>query len=167
MNFKSGRLWPYAIGGAITIVFGFCVATVVVTSKADISESNLYMNSYHKVDAEANDIIEAQIAFNKKYKLQYITDTLDVNGATIKYKITDKNGKPVDNAKMKVIVSRADSKFEIDLNNPKVKDGIYTFKTIKLPKKGRWDVIAKVNIGNLYRFYNLKADTRMKEAFEY
>ena len=37
---SSGKAWPYILGGAITLVFGMCVATVIVTSKANIQESN-------------------------------------------------------------------------------------------------------------------------------
>jgi len=167
MNFSSGKIWPYAIATAVTMVFGFCVATVVVTSKGHIQESNLYMSNYHKVDADANNIIRAKIAFDKKYTLKYITDSLGADAATIKYKVTDKNNKPVENAKFKIVLSRPDSAVNITLKKPKVKNGIYTFKTMKLPKVGVWDIIGRVDVGKLHKFYNLRADTRIKKVFEY
>ncbi|MDA3908837.1 MAG: hypothetical protein PF437_07095, partial [Sulfurimonas sp.] len=33
--------------------------------------------------------------------------------------------------------------------------------------EGKWDIMAKVSVGNLQRFYNVKADTRKKETSEY
>jgi hypothetical protein len=36
-----------------------------------------------------------------------------------------------------------------------------------LTKAGVWNIIAKVSVGDDYRFYNIKADTRIKEAFEF
>ena len=73
---NDGRIWPYAIGGAITLVFGFCVATIVVTSKADIQKSNAYMTYYQDADSMANEFIEAKIKFDKKYKVSYINNGL-------------------------------------------------------------------------------------------
>ncbi len=57
--------------------------------------------------------------------------------------------------------------YEQELNNPTFKDGIYIFDSVKLPVEGRWDIMAKVNVDDLQRFYNVKADTRAAEAFEY
>ena len=48
-----------------------------------------------------------------------------------------------------------------------IKDGIYTFEKINLPKEGRWDIMAKINIGKDSRFYNLKVDTRNNTVVEY
>jgi len=61
MNKSSGRAWPYAIGGAIILVFGFCVATVVTTSKAHIQMSDQYMTKYQHANTIANDVIKANI----------------------------------------------------------------------------------------------------------
>jgi nitrogen fixation protein FixH len=165
---KSGKLWPYALGISITLVFSFCVATVIVTQKASIQKSDIYMTNYQDADARANDIIKDRMAFDSNYVIKYITSDLSVDSTTIKYKITDKALNPVDSAKLKVIISRPDdNKLNVELENPSVENGIYTFKTVKLAKKGRWDVMAKVNVDKLQRFYNLKADTRVKEAFEF
>jgi hypothetical protein len=46
-------------------------------------------------------------------------------------------------------------------------NGVYSFPSIKLPVEGRWDIMAKVSVGDLQRFYNVKADTREKDAREY
>lgn len=163
MNLSNGRIWPYAIATAIAMVFSFCVRTVYVTSKHHINESNLYMEGYHTVDTDANKILEAGIAFKKKYTLSYINNQLSTKGSTIQYKIVDKNNNPVNDAKILLMLTRPDANLDIKPTNLTVKDGIYTFSKVKLPKEGRWDIMAKVTIGKDYLFYNLKADTRFKK----
>lgn len=167
MSKSNGRIWPYAIGISIVLVFSACIATIVVASKLPVEKSDTYMMGYHEADAGANEIIEARIAFNKKYKIQLENSEL-AGDPIVKYKITDLNDNPVDNAKLKVIFTRPNSrKYDIELNEFTVENGVYTVKTSKLPLKGRWDIMAKIDIDNLHRFYNYKADTRNKETKEY
>ncbi len=168
MNLSNGRIWPYAIGASIILVFGFCVTTIVVTSTMPVEKSDRYMMYYQKADASANELIEARIAFDKKYKIEYVTDGLNLDSSVLKYRVSDLESNPVSNAKIMVIVTRPNNhKHDQELNNPTFENGIYTFSTITLPEKGRWDIMAKVNVGDLQRFYNVKADTRAKDAYEY
>ncbi len=168
MKKNKTTLWPYAIGGAITLVFGFCVATVIVTSSLPVENSDTNMMYYQEADANANKLIKAKIAFDKKYKIEYLTDGISCEATNLKYRIIDLEGNPVDNAKIKVIVTRPNKhKYDQELNNAVFKDGIYSFPTITLAQKGRWNIMAKVNVGDLQRFFNVKTDTRAKEAFEY
>ena len=168
MSQSSGKAWPYVIGMAITLVFGFCVATIVVTSKADIQESNEYMSSYQDADANANALIQSCMAFDKNIKIQYLEKKLQQDGTTIEYKITDINGNPINNAKLKVLVSRPETHtLDQSLENPIVENGIYKFQDIKFAKPGVYNFIAKVEVGELNRFYNIKADTRYSNAHEY
>ena len=165
---SNGRIWPYAIGISIVLVFGACITTIVVANKLPVEKSDTYMMGYHEADAKANDIIEASIAFNKKYKIHYTTEALALENTTIKYKITDIDNKPVDNAELMIVVTRPNKhKYDQELKNPSVENGVYSFENISLAKEGRWDVMAKVKIGKLQRFYNVKADTRSKGAYEY
>ncbi len=168
MNLSNGRIWPYTIGGSIILVFGACVATVIIANKLPVEKSDTYMMGYHQADAKANDLIKARIAFNKSYKVEYITDGLSLDNSIIKYRVTDVNAQPIDSATLKVIVTRPNNhKHDQELINPTVENGVYTFSTITLPQEGRWDIMAKVNVGDLQRFYNVKADTRAKDAYEY
>jgi len=168
MSKSNGRVWPYAIGGAITLVFGFCVATVVVTSQANIQGSDAYMTYYQDADAQANEYIKARIAFDKKYKVAYITDGISEKGSVISYRVTDIKGNPVNSATIVLATSRPETnEYDQKLTNPEVKDGVYSFKGALFPKIGVWNLIAKVTVGDDYRFINIKADTRIKEAFEF
>jgi len=168
LNKNSGRIWPYAISASILLVFGFCVATIVVTTQAPVEKSDTYMMGYHEADDKANELINAQIAFDKKYKIQYMTDELNVQKSVLKYKITDLNLNPVNEAQLKVVVTRPDNhKNDQELVSPTVVNGVYSFAPMTLPIAGRWDIMAKVKVGENERFYNVKADTRSKEVYEY
>ncbi len=168
MNMSNGRIWPYAIGASILLVFGFAVTTIIVTSTMPVEKADAYMMYYQEADANANKLIEARIAFNKKYKIEYVTQGLSCENSVIKYRVTDLNNNPVSDAQLKVIVTRPNNhKYDQELTNPTYKNGIYTFSSIKLPQKGRWDIMAKVNVGKLQRFYNVKADTRTAKVVEY
>jgi nitrogen fixation protein FixH len=165
---SSGKIWPYIIGISITLVFGFCVATVVVTSKADIQSSDVYMTNYQDADAKANELIKAQIAFDKKYNLAYTTKTIAGENPVVAYTLQDKEGNPINSAEIIVQISRPEtSKFDQKLQNPEVRDGVYRFRDASFPKEGVWNIIAKVKVGEDYKFYNIKADTRNDNAYEF
>ncbi len=165
---SSGRIWPYAIGISIIFIFSACVATIIVSTSLPVEKSDTYMMDYHEADNKANDIIKSRISFNKKYKIEYITDSLSQESSIIKYKVTNIDNEPVNNAILKVIVTRPNKhKYNQELTNPTVENGVYSFSSITLPKAGRWDVMVKVNIEKEQRFFNVKVDTRTKEVSEY
>jgi len=165
---ESGKIWPYAIGVAITLVFFAAIATVIISSKLPVEKSDVYMMGYHQADANANELINARIAFDKKYKIEYITDGLSLDNTVLKYKITTLSDEPVDDAKVMAIITRPNNhKHDQELLNPKIANGIYTFKSVRLAVEGRWNVMAKVTVGDDERFYNVKADTRAKDAYQY
>lgn len=168
MKKSSGIIWPYAIGISIILIFGACVASVVVTSKLPVEDSDTYMMGYHEADASANEIIEARIAFDKEYNIEYINEGLRLDNSILKYRVTDKHNTPVNNAKVKIVITRPNNhKHDQTLEFTRVSDGIYSFEDIKLPIEGRWDIMAKINVGEHERYYNIKADTRKDEIVEY
>ena len=168
MNFSNGRIWPYAIATMIAMVFGLCVHTVYIANQLPVQKSDIYMTSYQDADKNANKIIEARIAFNKKYKIEYASKRITTKDYVVSYKITDLDGNSVKGAKIKVIVTRpSEHKYDVELDNPIYKDGIYLFKAIDLPAKGRWNIMAKVSVGELQRFYNVKTDTRNTKVIPY
>ena len=164
MNLSNGRIWPYAIGASIIIVFGFCVTTVLVTSKADIQMHDAYMTSYQDADANANELIESRINFDKKYILKYKTEKLSEDGCDIKYSLTTLDGQPIKDAKMILAISRP----EIDIynkkiENPSFEENMYVFKGVKFPKTGAWNLLLKAEVGDDSRFYDIKTDTRINK----
>lgn len=167
--FKNpGTKWPVIIALSIAGVIGMSVVTLKIASKNPVEMANFEMLSYHDYDNGVNDIIESKIAFDKKYAIEFLTPQITEKGAILEYKVTDKAGNAINNAKVVTILTRPDiNKYDINLSNPVVSEGKYTFNPVDLPKAGRWDIIAKVSVGNDKRYYNLKADTRNPNTFEF
>jgi len=161
---SSSKVWPIGIGLSIAAVFGMSVATVIITGQANIQKSDAYMTYYQEADAKANDFIEKRIAFNKKYKIEYINNGISQNGSDVSFKVVTKDNKAVNNAKVIISISRPETdKFNKKYESLVIKDGVYTFKDVKFPKAGIWNIIAKVEVGQDSRFLNLKVDTRNKK----
>ena len=168
MKKNNGMIWPYAIGTSILLIFGACVATVIVANTLPVEKSDTYMMDYHQADAKANELIKARIAFNKKYNIEYLTNELDLENSVIKYRVLDKDSNPVANAKIEVVITRPNNhKHDQTLVESTYENGEYIFPSVKLPVEGRWDIMARVSVGDLQRYYNVKADTRSKGAYEY
>lgn len=167
--FKNpGTKWPIIIALSIIGVIGACVATIKVAINNPVEMSEYGMQNYHEYDRDANDIIEAKIAFDQNYTISFLTPQITEKGSILEYKISDKEGNAVNNATVEVILTRPDlNKYDINLSNPSVIEGKYTFTSVDLPKAGRWDIMAKISIGNDQRYYNLKADTRNPNTFEF
>jgi hypothetical protein len=161
MKINSGTKWPFIITGMILGLIALCVWTIIVTNEDPVEESHLYMTYYQKADKDANLIIKDRILFNKNFDVSYISKKLKPQDTVIQYKITHKDGMPIDDAKVKIILTRpTTNRFNIDLNQPSsVKNGIYTFNT-KLSGPGRWNVMAQIRIGRYERYLNIKTDTR-------
>ena len=165
---KSGKQWPIFIAVAIFGVVGLSYWTIKETMTADLSQSDLYMSYYQNVDENINDIIAANIAFDKEYTLKLVAVNLGTKEGRVIYEIRKKDGTPVNDANVKLVLSRPvnDAK-DIVLKPTKIEDGKYYFENIQLPKKGRWNLMLKVDLNQKRRYYNLKADTRSDKAFEY
>lgn len=165
---SSGKIWPYAIGTSIVMVFGFCMATIYIAMQRPVEKSDKYMMGYHYADMNVNALIQAEIDFNKKYTINYLSTSLSLEGSVLKYKLLDLENNPVNTAQMKVVITRPNNhKHDQELTNFSVDNGVYSFSDFTLAKAGRWNIMAKITIGENERFYNLKADTRASEVFEY
>jgi nitrogen fixation protein FixH len=159
MKKNSGIIWPIGISLAILCVVGLGAWTIVETGKEPVEESDIYMNKYQDVDNNANDFINAKIAFDKKYSIEYLGDKLNADNAKFIYKITTKDGTVVNDAKIKLIATRPQThKQDTKLPDANVSNGVYSFET-KLPGVGRWDIMASIEIGTDKRYYNLHMDT--------
>ena len=168
MSKSSGLIWPYSIAVAIILVFGACVATIFVAVTLPVEKSDTYMMSYQDADAKANKLIEAQIAFDESYTVEYVNHGLKLENSVIEYSIKDVNGNNFDNASFKVVITRPNNhKDDQELLNPKVQNGTYTFENVTIPLEGRWNVMAQIKIDDLYRYHNVKVDTRHKKVKEY
>lgn len=165
---NAGKKWPWIIGLSIIGVIAACVVTIKVALNNPVEMSKYGMQSYHEYDDKVNDIITAQIGFDQNYTIAFLTPQVTQEGTVIVYKISDKSNNAVSNAKVEVVLTRPDTTdFDLNLSSPTVSEGKYTFNAVDLPKAGRWDILAKVSVGDKQRYYNLKADTRNPNTFEF
>jgi nitrogen fixation protein FixH len=139
-----------------------------VAIKNPVEMSDYGMQSYHTFDDNANDIINAKIAFDRNYTIAFLTPQILEKKSVLIYEVKDKSGKVVNDANIEVLLTRPDTiKLDLNLTNPTISEGKYTFNAIDLPKPGRWDIMAKVTIGEKQRYYSLKADTRYPNTTEF
>ena len=165
---SNGKQWPIGIIAATIFIVLACAGTIYIALLQPVQEDADMMMGYHALDANANGIIVAGIIFDKKYNLTYIGEGVSMSGSRVAYKITDKQGKPINDALINIILSRPiTSDNEVKLAKPSVKEGVYTLNDVKVPLKGRWNILAKVIIGNDFRHLNLKSDTNDKGIYEY
>jgi nitrogen fixation protein FixH len=167
--FKNpGTKWPIIIAFSIVGIIAACVITVKVALNNPVQMSDYGMQNYHSYDANVNDIINAKIAFDQKYSIAFLTSQIHEKGTVIEYRVTDKSGNAVNDAKVEAVLTRPDNtNFDINLSQPSVSEGKYIFKAVDLPKVGRWDILAKISVGDDQRYFNLKADTRNPNTFEF
>ena len=167
-NKSQGKVWPYAIVISILGIVAASVMTVVVAVQHPVEMSDMDMQNYHHYDANANDIITAQIAFDKRYSIAYASKELNQDNAVVVYKVSDKEGASVNDAKINVVLTRPDNRnSDIVMDTPTIENGLYIFDAGKLPLAGRWNIMAHVVVNGYERYYSLKADTRYPNAFEY
>ena len=167
-NKNAGKKWPWIIGISIVAVIGFSIATVKVAVNNPVEMSEYGMQGYHTYDSNVNDIIKAKIAFDQDYTVAFLTPQLQEKNTVLVYQVHDKTGNIINDAKIDVVLTRPDSThFDVNLSAPTVSEGTYTFNAVDLPKVGRWDIMAKVSVGDKQRYYNLKADTRYPNTFEF
>lgn len=168
INKNAGKKWPWMIAISTIIVIGFSVATIKVAINNPVEMSEYGMQSYHEYDDNVNDIINAKIEFDKQYTIAFLTPQISEQASVIAYAVKDKSGNAIEDANISVILTRPDTcKLDIALDKPRVKNGVYTFKAIDLPQAGRWDIMAKITVGENQRYYNVKADTRYPNTFEF
>ncbi|MBN2895991.1 MAG: FixH family protein [Campylobacterales bacterium] len=166
-NDKAMR-WPYGIALSFVLIIGLIYGTIVVSLDYPVEQSDDNLQNYHVYDKYANGFIQKQIEFDRLYQFSYIADPITPERSVLKYKLTDKEGVPLNNATIKAMVTRPDThQFDIEVTEFTVEDGIYTSAPIALPKEGRWNIIAHVVVNEHERYLNLKADTRYPQTDEY
>lgn len=168
MHKDPGRKWPWIVVGSILGVVGLSYWTVQIAMKNPVQLSDIDMQDEGHFGHDVNGIITARISFEKKYEIEYVTETFKSEGATVKFKLMTKDGTPVDDANITVRLTRPGThEFDQNIKLENIEEGVYCFETVILPKKGRWDVLTHVQIGEEERYLNLKADTRYPNVFEY
>ncbi len=151
--------WPHFI---IALVF-FAIALGIWTVKTAIDNpvelDDSYMMSYQEVDKKIYDIMKMKQTFLKEYSIIPLTNKLDYPNATFAFKIVSKkDGKPVEGMQVSVLFTRPDTnKYDIKVKAI-YKDGKYVAHT-KLPLKGRWNILLKIDKDKLTVYEKYKLST--------
>ena len=70
MSSNPGKKWPWIIMGGIMGVVALSYWTVQIALDNPVQLSDLDMQEYRHFERDANDIINAKIAFDKKYEVE-------------------------------------------------------------------------------------------------
>lgn len=150
--------WPHFIIGLVFFAIALGVWTVKTAIDNPVELDNTYMMKYQDVDKDIYKITKMEKEFLKKYTLKPITKKLDFPNATFAFKLVDKEGNPVKDAKVFVLFTRPDtSKYDIK-KEATYQNGVYVVQA-KLPLKGRWNILLKVDKDKLTYYAKYKYST--------
>lgn len=150
--------WPHAVVGMILGCVVACGWTIKIALDNPVEMDTYYMEKYQKVDHTINTILELQEQFNAKFNLNYSTEKFDIGQNSVILTLTDKNGQPVNNASIRLMLSRPDTNKENrELMPSLVENGRYTFGPFDINKPGRWQILSKIEVGELKGYHKSEA----------
>jgi hypothetical protein len=151
----KNNYWPQAIIASILFIIVACGYTIKVALDNPVQMDSSYMTKYQQVDENINELLLAQKSFDKKYRVNTVQDSMVMGKNSLSLNLKDKsNNQAISDAEIKLLVTRPDSE-DFD-KKPKVisyENGIYTFEEFEIDKIGRWQIIAKITIGENYGYY--------------
>lgn len=155
MKKREKNYWPHAVVGSILLIVVACGYTIKIAMDNPVEMDSYYMEKYQTVDSNINDILEKQALFDAAYKVKIKTQKFSLaSDNTLQILITDASDTPVNNAKIKLLISRPETnKYNQEIQLDDAKDGIYTVDGIKVSKPGRWQILTRVSIEQ-YEGYN-------------
>ena len=159
--------------------------TIVQTSKAGVGldDDNAFLSTYHDVDENFNNLIRQNIAFEKKYNIKFSFNDQDIIGLTYKdvflaqrvvqerkirkdmikigqnkfsVLIQDKNGNPVENKKIKMLVTKSvthDHDVNLSFDNENT-------KTFNIDSIGYWNITGSVEVDGEKGFFYIKTNAK-------
>ena len=161
--------------GFVAIGFVLSFWTVKSTVGMPVHESNEYMMKYQVADKGANEILEAEKLFDDRYRIELIGMKLSdfkpkhlkrkdrkivalEKSNTITYRISDLNGKGVDDANVSLLLTRPHTeKDDRSFRNIKGNDGLYTLKNVEIEKPGRYILRVRAQVGDAVKYMDTEA----------
>jgi len=145
--------WPIGIFLAILAVVGLGIWTINVANSNPVVMDEFYFDKYQDVDYNYNKIKRSQMAFDKKYDINYDVDTFKIGDNSLVITVMTKDAKPVENAKIQVKITRPfTNKQDMDLKVVSSENGNYKMSPFKIETVGRWQILSKVQVGDLVSF---------------
>jgi len=150
--------WPHFIIGLILFAVTLGIWTIKATMDNPVELDNSYMLNYHAVDEDINEILKKQHIFDKRYDLILSSTKIKLGSNTIELILKDKNGKVIDNADIKILVTRPDTTKYDKKIDAKFENSRY-IAHVDLEKEGRWNIVIKTKIGDIEGFKTFKLST--------
>lgn len=157
----KGLRWPVGILVGTVGIIALCIGTIIFALQNPVQLDNDYNSKYRDIDKNINEIIEANIAFKKRYKLSYVKHPLKLKDTLIAYKLTTLDGKAVKDVIIEAILTRPNEvNSNITLSFRDRGNGLYEADLVDLPLEGRWNLFATVTVGKEKGFLRLRLDSR-------
>ncbi len=151
--------WPHFIIGLVIFAISLGVWTVKTAIDNPVEIDDSYMMSYQELDKNIYKIEKMKKEFDKKYDVKFLTSKLNYPKSEIMFVILDKNGHPVTNADVDVLITRPETN-KLDIQKKaQFKDNKYIVD-VTLPKEGRWNVLLKIKVGDIVAYEKYKLSTR-------
>ncbi len=151
--------WPHFIIALVVFAIGMGIWTVKTAIDNPVELDDTYMMAYQDVDKNIYQIEQMKREFKQKYEVRLLTQKLHFPDAHIAFEILTKDGKPVSNAQVEVLLTRPDTNKEDIKTFAKYHEGRYRVD-VHLPLEGRWNLLLKIKIGNLVDYEKYKLSTR-------
>ncbi|MRI83948.1 MAG: hypothetical protein C6I00_05965 [Nitratiruptor sp.] len=150
--------WPHFILALVVFAIVLGVWTIRVAMEHPVELDNSFMMSYREVDENYYQIEQAARAFDKRYRVELRNEILRP-GEPLRIVVQDHAGTPIPNAQVEILLTRPEtSKYDRRLMATFVGD--HYEAQVDYPLEGRWDVVVRVRIGDLFRYFKFKRSTR-------
>jgi hypothetical protein len=165
---SNATYWPHMILGflAVGLILGYW--TIKSASNLPVQESNTYMLKYQKADMTINEILTKKEAFDHDYTItlegvetMVMTDNIHSKRKQIDpvrlvqgenrfaYRVTTKEGKVVDGAKVSFLLTRPHTRVDdLMVQSVAFTNGLYQTEPIEITKEGRYTLELRVVIND-------------------
>ena len=160
MSKKKANYWPHAIVLAIFGVAGLCTWTVDMAVHNPVELDSFYFDSYQNVEQNYNKIMNSKKAFDKRYRVEIPRENFKIGSNSLTVAVKEiANNQAINDANITLVITRPDSRrFDKKPKLQSAKDGQYTFENFDIEKLGRWQIMTKVNVGELTTFKKLEVN---------
>lgn len=145
--------WPIGIVMGIFAIIGMCIWTIMVAVKNPVVMDDFYFQKYQDVDYSYHIIQAKQIKFDKKYNISYDLKELSIGENQLTVNVVDKQNTPVTDANVLVRITRPHiNKEDKNLKIVSSENGNYKLEKFDIENIGRWQILSKVEVGDLISF---------------